>query len=160
MLYHIQKFKDITGVSIESCGSVIEFGGGFGNMCKVINNQNKDISYTIFDFEEFSLLQKYYLEENSVYGVKFINNLDELCGKKFDTLIATWSLSESPSEIRELFLKNIEVSNFLIAYQSSFEGIDNNNFFKYLSNKIENVKWYNVPIDHIPNQNYLFGIKR
>jgi len=160
MLYHIQKFTDTTGVHLKSLNSVVEFGGGFGNMCKVIKNQNNQIDYTIFDFEEFNLLQKYYLNENGITDTKFCNNIENLENKQYDLLVATWSLSEAPRSVRENFLRRVNISNFIIAYQGSFEGVDNNDFFSYMSNNIPEIKWHKVPIEHIGNQNYLFGVKK
>jgi len=129
-------------------------------MCKVIKNQNNEIDYTIFDFEEFNLLQRYYLNENNISDTKFCNTIQTLENRQYDLLVATWSLSEAPRNIREDFLGGIKASNFLIAYQGSFEGVNNNEFFNYMSSSISEIKWYNIPIEHIGNQNYLFGVKK
>ena len=71
--------------------------------------------------------------------------------------VATWSLSETdlkdrPSiDLLEIF------QNHLVAYQDTFEGIENKNYFEVFKNSISNVKWVESQINHLPGNNYLFG---
>ena len=72
--------------------------------------------------------------------------------------IATWSLSESPIEIRKLFESILQQFKFiLIAYQSNYNGIDNNEYFNTIVKNMDNYEWINYKIEHIPNRYYLFG---
>jgi hypothetical protein len=84
---------------------IIEFGGGFGCMCKMIFDRGFSGTYYIFDFPELSQLQKYYLCKLGE-NVKFINNFDKLPKIQSDSLfISVSALEESPKEIREKMLE-------------------------------------------------------
>jgi len=157
-LYHLCTFEKFSNKSIQSFNTVIEFGGGYGCVSKIIKENNKNCNYYIFDFPEFNLIQQYYHEQHGIYDVKYISNIDDLQSIKYDLLIATWSLSESPLSLRNDFLNKIDVSNFLLAYQESFEGTNNNDFFLSMVNEFEENKWTNAKITFLPpTQYYLLG---
>ena len=174
--YHIAQFKQIADINIDKLQLILEFGGGYGSMCRLFNKLNFKGSYIIYDLEYFSLLQEYYLKSIIInnYHTKWeinyyycISNFIKL-KNKLDTLrpnqnqntlfIATWSLSESPIEIRKLFESILQQFKFiLIAYQSNYNGIDNNEYFNTIVKNMDNYEWINYKIDHIPNSYYLFG---
>lgn len=174
-IYHLSQYEEKTNKNISDNQIILEFGGGYGCMANTINKLNLCDKYIIFDFPEFNLLQKYYLLKNNiqistdinniqskqVYLTSDINDLFKL--QKFDLLIATWSLSESPIEFRTKLLSNIIVKNYLLAYQKQFDdsnafhNIDNETFFNSLTNNL-NYKWFNNKIEHLyGEQYYLFG---
>lgn len=140
--------------------SVIEFGGGYGNMAWCFDRIGFRGSYTIFDDLKMNALQELFLKESRVNNIKelrCIHEYSELLGlvsaaKKGTLLVATWSLSETPIEIRDAVMNNDNLS-FLIAFQGSFEGVDNLAYFsKYIINTSK-VKIYEIK--HIPDNYYL-----
>lgn len=157
MLYHLYSFESLTNTNIEDNKSVIEFGGGYGCMAKIIKERSPSTKYCIVDFPEFNLLQKYYLSQHNINDVTFISNLDNV-NIDADLLIATWSLSEAPIEVRQKFLSKVHLKKFLLAYQVNFFDIDNDVFFNEFT-KNYNKKWIKGKISHLPpTQYYLFGI--
>lgn len=109
---------------------ILEIGGGYGDMCSVVHDMGFEGEYTIFDFPEIQQLQEYYLTKNDI-NAKFVSEWEEL--EQYDLVIATWSLSEIPLELRENIMSKIgESTNWLVCYQSNaFSGtLDNSEYFK------------------------------
>lgn len=156
ILYHLQAYESNTYGKVGNYNSFVEFGGGYGCMARAIKTINPNAHYTIFDFPEFNLIQKYFLEQNGITDVEFVSDFDDV-PTETDMLIATWSLSESPMEVRQKFLKDIQVRNFLFAFQEKFESVDNNSFFTEMQRTFP-ANWKQIPIPHLPQvQKYLFG---
>lgn len=170
--YHLARFFGNDPVSFGNSDVIMEFGGGYGSMVKLVHDLGFRGTYVIFDLPEFSALQEYYLttlglkvftEPTREKGIVVISSQADLKRQceltpAIDLFIATWSLSESPLELR----KNISdilppCSNWLVAFQERFDGIDNLAYFKddFMTGK--NIKWDMVPIDHIRGSHYLFG---
>ena len=113
--YHLQQILGNYVDAITDFDMIIEFGGGYGSMCRLISNLGFTGEYIIFDLPEFSILQESYLSSirNKPSNLSLVTKLDDLIsfGKscKKILLIATWSLSEAPLDVRKRFL---ELVNF------------------------------------------------
>jgi hypothetical protein len=175
MLYHLYMYEQSTKIDTATYNSVIEFGGGYGCMAKLIKDRNPKAKYYIFDFPEFCLLQKYYLSQNGYDDVVFISDVDRLEHTNADLrwllnfddightdtelLIATWSLSEAPIGVRQKFLAKVSAKNHLIAYQEKFFTINNTKFFTDMT-RDKSKTWLRGDIPHLPpTQYYLFGVE-
>ncbi len=140
-------FEYYNGISeIKKIRSIAEIGGGYGCMRRLVHELGFRGRYVIYDLPEFLELQKYYLNRLNLPTV-FTNVPEEVDG---ELLIALWSVSEMPLEVRDLVLKNAR--HYLIAYQDDFEGIDNDAYF--LNFMRRNNGWREV-ISHLPNSRYL-----
>ena len=118
-LYHMSRYKRRTKKTPAAASRVIEWGGGYGNFCKLVcklpNSQLK--TYTIIDLPEISALQWIYL--SSVFGEDKVNivagsnkveegkinlvsipNLDKV-DSGYNLFVSTWALSESPVEMHQ-----------------------------------------------------------
>jgi hypothetical protein len=72
--------------------------------------------------------------------------------------IATWSLSESPIEVREeVSVVATKCTNALIAFQSHFGEVDNLEYFKEYTERFAKVDWVDFEIHHLPGNYYLLG---
>ncbi len=72
--------------------------------------------------------------------------------------LATWSISESPIRIRDMFFPLIsELQSFLISYQDRFGEVNNVDYFDKWKATMSNVTWHDWRIEHIPGNNYLVG---
>jgi hypothetical protein len=143
--YHLARFEQETGLSVGRFPLIVEFGGGYGSLCRIIHKLGFQGQYVIFDLPEFAALQKFYLgllglplvREREVSsgdpGILCTSELPELdsatrMGAKQGLFIATWSLSETGESLREHVVKlpGIEgAAAYLIAYQRDFGGVDN-----------------------------------
>lgn len=173
-LYHVARYNRTTKKVISVNKRIIEWGGGYGNFCKIVAALPKSelCTYTIVDLPEISSLQWVYLssifgkekvnivsKENkikeNVINLVSINNLEHL-DDKYDLFVSTWALSESPVSMHE-FVNNknwFDASSMLMAIHQCGEHIP---FMKESTNvgllskkfgaKIEDVKV-------IPGKNY------
>jgi hypothetical protein len=163
------------GVPISTLGSILEFGGGFGGMCRILRTLDFRGSYRIFDVPEFSALQEFYLQMNGIEahsgesqhspGVVCFSDLaqfEELNrNSPSDLFLAAWSLSETPLELRRTVLAHLTARHIYIAFQREFETIDNFEFFSEWSSKKTTHEWRMLPATHLPGENfYLMGSAR
>jgi len=123
----------------------------------------------------FSALQQYYIKsiglevhnfdsfKSAKYGFICVSDiqimqdllLTNISSWDKNMFIATWSLSESPVELRYKILSLIsEFKAFLFAFQGKFEEVDNVEFFNNWVKKQVGNDWFKSTIEHIPNEFY------
>lgn len=174
--YHIAQFEEKTQVQVRELDFALEFGGGYGSMCRLFYNLGFRGRYVIFDLPLFSALQTYYLKtvglpvrsrtefvksRTGIVCLSDIQHLEAILEDRTEAkniFIATWSISESPVSTRETVLSLVSgFYSFLIAYQDRFGEVNNLDFFKKWKGTIRNVAFHSLRIEHIPGNNYLFG---
>src|SRR5262249_29537133 len=60
--FHLAQFEEKTQIQVNNIGFVLEFGGGYGSMCRLLHNLGFHGKYVILDLPFFSLLQSFYLK--------------------------------------------------------------------------------------------------
>lgn len=160
--YNLSQMLDRYSIDLKKINTIIEFGAGYGCTAKLIHNVGFMGTYEIFDVPEFLALQRYYLKSTNTNGnFVFIDQTEKLRNIDPDMLIATWSLSESPVEIRNEFLNKIGKPQYiLIAYQANFELTDNIKYFEEYQKNNPNYDWVTHEIKHLPKNYYLIGSKK
>jgi len=177
--HHVCRFEDLTGKKVSDYKYIVEFGGGYGSLCRLMYKLGFKGKYIIFDFPEFSQLQHYYLSalgfevqmrfENQdcsqvfcISGIEQFKqtlsqiNLDE------SLFVATWSISETPLDFRkEIFPFLSDFNGYLIGYQAGFKEVDNLAFFKEWQDSLNNINWIDSRIDIMKHHHrHLFGTKK
>lgn len=174
--YHVAQFEKQTGISIDSLRYVVEFGGGYGSMCRLFHKLGFSGKYIIFDLPEFSALQEFYLrslgldvleQKNHKYalrGVACVSDREEFgqildqSHAKDSMLVATWSISETPVALRDAVLPFVAGSGtFLIAFQHEFGEVDNQEYFAHWKKLLGRVAWLEWEIPHLKGNSYLVG---
>ena len=173
--FHLMKFYEYTEYDVRNYDFILEFGGGYGNMCEMFNRIRKNKYYIIFDTPEVNLLQYYYLKRNKIkvgFGMKnknkvlLINSLHELKKiiskhrNKKKLFIANWSLSETPLLFRNEMKFIFEAFDFqLISFQNKFENVNNLKYFESLNkfNLKKKRKSVLIPVKKLKENNYLFS---
>ncbi len=175
--YHMAQFEEKTKLQVHDMDCVFEFGGGYGSMCRLFYNLGFRGKYIIFDLPLFSALQIYYLKtlglpvqsssefENSGTGIACVSDIQHLTDVLTDHIqagnnmfVATWSISETPTSIRDSVLPLTSgFQSYLIVYQDTFEEVNNLDFFSKWKQGIKNVAWHSWKIEHITGNNYLVG---
>lgn len=144
-LYHLIKFLKATKSDVEKMGTILEWGGGYGSLIRLIKKfKSKQSTYIIIDTPLFSCLQWLYL--STIFGEKEINlilnkNVKIIKNKinlvpvsflddieiKADLFISTWALSESSKYSQDFVLKKnwFDAKHILLAYQDNPEGLFN-----------------------------------
>jgi hypothetical protein len=174
--YHLAQFEESTGARVEDIDHVVEFGGGYGSMCRLFHRLGFQGKYGIYDLPEFSALQKYYLTmlelpvraigewqalDAGIWCVTEVADLKAFAAteQKTNTMfVGTWSISEAPVPVRKLVLPLLSRFNFyLIAYQDQFGEVNNVDFFEHWKKSQGQVNWSNWRIPHLPGNSYLMG---
>lgn len=177
--YHLCRFEEVTGLSLPTLPYVVEFGGGYGSLCRLFHQMGFAGTYVIFDLPEVSALQRFFLKtlgipaltvrdvRGPVSGAVTISDLDDLTrilrarppGPA--AFVAQWSLGEVPVALRRLVLPAVAgFDAYLLGYTEWFEGIDNRAFFKEWRATLAGHAWHDVPLPHLHKAEwYLFGVK-
>lgn len=157
---HLARYRKTIGENFWDSPSIIEWGGGYGNMACIIRRINPGITYTIIDLPEMLSLQYIYL--SSIFGDNSINialniNVDILDGRInlvtsqsiLDNDIAlncygflsTWALTESPKEYQTMIIER----NFFGAKRILIGSmINKNNIIKNIIRR-DKIQTINVP---------------
>ena len=163
--YSLCHYLETSGNNVNNFDTIFEFGGGYGGFERVCRNFGFNGDYVIYDLEEMSLLQEYYLnsldedralEERVSRKTKLISgstNLPDISNQNV-LFVALWSLSESPIEVRKSVENIMSNSNgVLIGMQDSFSSINNIDYFKSISSSKELKR---LPIQYLgKHQSYL-----
>jgi len=155
--YHIGVWELTTGLRVRNLSNIVEFGGGYGAMAEIASRLGAKGKYTLIDFPEFSLLQKYYLsnvmldDDLKVEYADLDNN-----GSDGSLLIACYSLGEVPIHVREKVL-SANYNSYLIAYPDGYNSVDNNKYFRNFAEKNDHIEWTFIDKPFMPGHHYLMG---
>jgi len=175
--YHLSQFEQRIHSPVEDMAFVLEFGGGYGSMCRLFHQLGFKGAYVIIDLPPFSALQRYFLKSSdipvqdlqalsSAQGVFCVSEPDDLrsvlSGHLFKNkamFVSTWAISETPMHIRQKFMPFINLCDYyLIAYQHRFKEMDNIRYFTDWRKIFDNqMTWHDYEIKHLPGSSYLIG---
>jgi putative sugar O-methyltransferase len=156
--YSILQLKKL--IALSEIKSIFEIGGGYGSLRRLFSRLDFSGEYSIFDFPELLALQQYYLSKvlGPLIQTNYISRPNQIkLSENGLLLIATWSLSEMPIALREEILSRIQPDFIFIAYQNSFDGINNKIYFSNLETRFPNLKFVTYEIQHLPGNYYLIG---
>lgn len=150
-VYHLNVMREHLNVFVpeSEISQIVEIGGGYGNLCRLINNFGYAGKYTIVDFDPMLEIQKRYLEQNEITNVCF-STLDSM-QRPTDTslLVATFSVNEMPMEDRKVLEGHYSDFDYLFfAYNAVFDGINNVEYFNDLKMSLES----QFEITHVKDQ--------
>jgi len=174
-LHHLAYFKEKTGCNFKQINTVVEWGGGYGNLAKIYKRfVDKKTTYIIFDVPLFSCVQWLYL--STVFDEKNINLLQHPTdtiqdGKinlipvifrdshrdiKADLFISTWALSESGRDAQDHVVEDCNWYNskhLLLAYSNNSKAIpDSERISEFAKKYGVNV----TDIGFLPGNHYAF----
>jgi hypothetical protein len=168
---HLWHFKATTGQDLLEHECIVEFGGGYGSMGRLVHRLGFRGRYTIFDLAPILALQRYFLGLHGVEAdytadspIRLTASLSEATAgmRPRTALMSTWALSEMPLALRTeivALLEDCRIAAVLLAYQHSFEGLDNVAWFRDLAERTaDHWRWVTTPIGI--GSDYLVGIRR
>jgi hypothetical protein len=157
--FHLYKWEKVTGRKVAGLETIVEIGGGYGCMARLVHNLGFRGKYYIYDLPEVALLQQFYLSNALFmeYDVQWVKKLPA----KPDLILSLWALSEMPSDLRMELLRTPQPKHYFFGYQFAFEGVDNRVFFETFQNQRQGYEWKTERIFHHPGESwYLFGNKK
>jgi len=161
--YSLLQLQLSTNSRIDALSTIVEFGGGYGSLARLIFRLGFRGTYIIFDLPEFAALQKFYLSSLDLpnHGtIHWTDSIDEVLSlaPQPDLFVALWSLSETPLALRQLMSPTVLKSRrHLIAYQDRFSGIDNPAYFQELAASISPASVHDFALPHLPGNRYFIA---
>jgi len=136
--YHLDLWEQQTGRKIADLNSIVEFGGGYGAMIKMVHERGFSGRYYSYDFPELIALQRFYLPE-----IDILTDIPKEC----DLFIAICSISEACSDEQQDFMSKLSFEHCLICYQGQWGGVDNHKSFGHLGKRHQDINgnhWYMI----------------
>ena len=143
---YIKNTSDIINKFGNSFDSIVEIGGGYGGLCKVLSSFIKFEQYLLLDLEECNLLSRKYLSHFNLptlsYRSEEIDEIDE----NFDLLISNYAFSECHKEVQQDYIERfIKKSNNFYIMHNNFHlelgTIPHEQFVEIMSDT-HDVEWY------------------
>ena len=155
-LYHITLFINYVGIRLLN-EPITEFGAGYGGLCKVLHRLGFTSRYNIIELPNLQGLQQEYLQD--IKNIQWYNNFNEFLQENDEsgTLVALWSLSESPQEIRDYYLYESDFDQYFFAYGNEFYDMQNLQYFESFTEMKSQYFWQKITIPFMQNQYYLMG---
>jgi len=151
--YSLQRLMEETGHKLNEFDDIVEFGGGYGNVCRLFKVWGHHKKYYLYDIPELLEIQKYYLSENNVNeNIVYIQKHDVIDSVSGNSLfLGMWSISEVPISERAVLLENLKFfncKNIFLAMGGVF-------------NTENNLKWLNETIiPKLESSNYTHNLIR
>lgn len=118
-----------TPEKLASLDTIVELGGGIGDMADIVYKLGFKGKYIIYDFAEVGAIQKWYHEKLGYTDIVHTSDVNDLFNA--DLCIATWSFTEMPLDLREEIMGKIgETKNWLIAYSNLIFSLDNDKYIR------------------------------
>lgn len=140
--YYIQLMKTFLNLDFKDIEHIVDIGGGYGNMYRVLKNMGYNNKYQIIDFPVMHKLQQHFL--TNVFPD--ISNLEQIpldmekakpIGKSL--LIATHSINEMPLSSRSVIEPYYSNYDYIfINHNYDFVGINNVDYFNGIIKQLEN----------------------
>jgi|TARA_A100001011_G_C14147829_1_gene772696 hypothetical protein len=134
--HHFFKYQTHTKNKITEFDRIVELGGGCGDFCKFVMNMGYTGDYVIIDLPVVTKIQKQNL---AGYDVRFTSA--PVHYRENTLFVSTWAISECPIEWRNEIISKLNPSNWLISYQSKFNEVDNEKYFKDFEGVREKIPW-------------------
>jgi hypothetical protein len=109
--------------------TIVELGGGIGDMADIVYKLGFKGKYVIYDFAEVGAIQKWYHDQLGHTNIVHTSDVNDLFDA--DLMIGTWSFTEMPIDLRNEIMSKIgQTKNWLIAYSNEIFGIDNDKYIR------------------------------
>lgn len=155
--YHLFQWEQTTGKTVDGLNRIVEFGGGYGAMARIIRRLGFKGEYIIYDLPELAALQSYYLSNVGVPSTIHVTNGNDFHEPpEADLLISCYSLGEAPAGLRDAFLEH-PFRSYLIASQDEWEDRNLYEFFNGFMDVHPELKWKTWPNPFLGGHYYWMG---
>src|SRR5579864_1635083 len=154
--YHLIRLLEATDLEVSKLALVADFGGGYGSFFRLLRNLGYQGQYLICDLPAMCALQRFYLRNLFPSGpggepplnLEWVSREIPRCleaqsaAHRPSLFVATWSLSETPSAVREAVAPALAGFTYVLcAYQRAFAGCDNVGYFQQLEQSLPQFLW-------------------
>jgi hypothetical protein len=94
-------FGDLSGLKI------VEIGGGYGGLCKIISDIFEFESYTLFDLPQCLELSKKFLDLHNLNNINYLTEQSLSSIENFDLVISNYAFSELSTNLQECYFREI-----------------------------------------------------
>jgi hypothetical protein len=152
------KFGQIVGQT--PLNGIFEFGGGYGQLRKVVYETRPEIPYAIYDFPELHAIQRHFL---ATIPTEFYAATDALRAGEHNVFVSFWAYTECPKEVRDGLIPFFKAASFDVLFfglAQTFQ-LDNIAYLKGLADTLGYSVEF-VPIDEMKSHDgtQFFGILR
>jgi len=164
--WHMFQIRKNLGIDLTKFnGELVEFGGGYGNMARLLRSFGNRSRYSIIDLPEMLALQKFYLgnvfSKNEIDEFYFSDLKNFRVPEEDFFFFASFSLNECSMNTRVSVEKIIaRSSSFTILYNKFFSGVNNTAYFNDLADKLEERFDCKIVQDPCREVFYLLGRRR
>ena len=174
-LHHLMRFEQSTGKKIGAINNVVEFGGGYGNMARIVNNIGSCKTYSIVDLLLFSCIQYVFLstvagnnqvafdDGNAKGNTKFLLHplfrADSPVNLRGELFLSTWALSESTRAAYEWVTACdwFGATSLLLAYNEHWKPWQENELEESLASNGWRIAKETIPF--LPGSFYIFATR-
>ena len=135
--YHLATHAMVTGRPLFGAKFIVEWGGGYGNLARIVRRMDRSVTYVILDLPALGAVQWAYLSalegEDAVHLVTADDPtiapgkvnlaassfaLDHLPTLRADAFVSTWALTESPPALQQAVIERdfFGAEQVLVAY--------------------------------------------
>ena len=145
-LRYLKNTSDIITKFGNSFDSIVEIGGGYGGLCKVMSSFIKFEQYLLLDLEECNLLSRKYLSNFDLPTLSHRSEEIDEIEDNFDLLISNYAFSECHKHVQldyiERFIKRSK--NFYIMHNNFHpeQGTITHDKFAEIMSDTHDVEWY------------------
>lgn len=176
-LYHLARFERFRGEPVEKIRSVVEFGGGYGNMARLFRNFGNLAQYVIIDLPLFCCIQFVFLatvegpgtvrlfrDPGASYadGTILLLPITSLKKAHFEgeLFLSTWALSECPITAYD-YIRGMGwfgAEELLVSHHDNWKPWDSEQLLSDLRATFERVVV--EPLTFLPGNQYIHAGKR
>jgi hypothetical protein len=116
--YHLSSYSLLTGFNIINSNKIVEWGGGYGCMARLIRKVNQFCTYIIIDLPELCILQYIYLI--SIFGeseVNILNGKSDIIENKINIIPSDYFIQLKPNFKTTAFISNWAITESSKEYQ-------------------------------------------
>jgi len=146
-LRYIKNTSDIITKFGNSFDSIVEIGGGYGGLCKVLSSFIKFEQYLLLDLEECNLLSRKYLSNFDLPTMSYRSEEIDEIDDNFDLLISNYAFSECHKDVQLDYIERfVKKSNNFYMMHNNFHlelgTIPHEQFVEIMSDT-HDVEWSN-----------------
>jgi hypothetical protein len=128
--YALSLYEKTTGRLLSDGDTFLEFGGGYGELARLVFMELEPGEFTIYDFPELSILQEWYLDKYvGSSKIKCVSEVQRVRGLTPTVFVSMTGLSEAPEYTRRHFLGCFRAESILLQYQKKWWGCNNEELF-------------------------------